>query len=484
MILRILDRRQGRGVRRASLLPVLSSLGLALCAWPGCRSPVPDEHVYTGRSETPRTASSSGGSSSVASVMTGGATALAAGGVPSASTGGVGADGPGVADGGAPPAEVGAAGGGGTDAPPPPMVFTKAGLLAAAADCTLEALRNFVGLAQSLRDRAKELVAVRTPEHVAAAGSAFREAMAAWQALEVHRYGPAARKSDDPVGGQDLRDEIYAWPLGGRCNVETQLVSKGYAQASFATQLINVRGLGTLEYLLFNEDANNGCPSYSTLNSQGTWAGLGLSEIQARKAEYARVVADDVLTHAKALVLAWERGKFRDQLTEAGSAKSSYASQQAALNAVNNALFYVERELKDKKLALPLGLSPDCTSGLCPEALESQFAGLSTDNVRQNMRGFRQLFWGCGAGSSGLGFDDWLIEVGASALERRMAAAFDAASLAIDQLDPPLERAITSKPEAARAVYASLKQFTDLLKTEFVGTLQLELPVGSETDND
>jgi predicted lipoprotein len=375
--------------------------------------------------------------------------------------------------------------GGGSDGPDqPPPTFTKAGLLAAAADCARSELGAFVGLAEVLRDRAQAQVQSRTPDNVAAVRSAFREVMAAWQVLEVRRFGPAARKSEDPIGGQDLRDEVYAWPLGGRCNVETQLVNKGYAQANFGTQLINVRGLGTLEYLLFNDDANNGCPSYSPLNQQGTWAALGLDEIRARKAEYARVVADDVIQHAQALVSAWEQGKFRDQLTEAGTAASRYASQQAALNAVSNALFYVEIEVKDKKLALPLGISPDCTSGLCPESLESQYAGLSTDNIRQNLLGFQGLFWGCGPRASGLGFDDWLREVGASDLEQRMATAFAGAQNAFDELDPPLEQAITTRPDLTRAAYDSLKKLTDLLKTEFVSALQLELPTGSETDND
>jgi predicted lipoprotein len=364
------------------------------------------------------------------------------------------------------------------------LVFSKSALLAAAADCTLAELRAFVGLAEALRDQAQKHVQARTAESAGAVRAAFLQAMAAWQVLEARRFGPAARKSEDPIGGQDLRDQVYAWPLGGRCNIETQLVSKGYAQSAFASQLINVRGLGTLEYLLFNDDAENGCPSYSALNAQGTWATLGAEEIRARKAEYAWVVADDVLSHAKGLVSAWEQGKFRDQLTEAGSAGSRYPSQQAALNAVSNALFYVEIEVKDKKLALPMGISAECTSGLCPESLESRYAGISSDNIRQNLLGFQGLFWGCGAHASGLGFDDWLREVGASDLEQRMAVAFASAQKAFDELEPPLEQAIITRPDAARAAYSSLKQLTDLLKTELVGTLQLELPTGTETDND
>lgn len=484
MILRSPPCPRGRRAR-APLLSVLVSAGVLAASSPGCRSPVPDEHVYTGRGQSPgestggRTnaqsganglgSSPSGGSSSGGRAESGGGSSAGAG---ADSAAGAGTDGLGGDAGGSNVPDV------------TPITFSKAALLAAVADCTLAELRSFVTLAAALRDRALNQVEARTDENVGAARRAFRDAMAAWQQLEVHRFGPAARKSDDPIGGQDLRDEIYAWPLGGRCNIETQLVSEGYAQPDFSTQLINVRGLGTLEYLLFNDDADNGCPNYSPLNAQGTWAALGLEQIRARKAEYARVVADDVLAHAQALLSAWEQGKFREQLSEAGTASSHYPSQQAALNAVSNAIFYVEREVKDKKLALPLGISPECTSGLCPEALESQYAGLSTDNIQQNLLGFQRLFWGCGRRASGLGFDDWLHEVGAGELAQRMRLAFDSAKTAVDELDPPLEQAIISRPDAARAVYDRLKELTFLLKTEFVSALQLELPTGSETDND
>lgn len=487
MILRTLGGRQKRRVR-APFLPALVSLGLAAASSQSCRAPTPDEHVYTGRSQASGpSAGSTGGTGAALPVATGGALSVGTGGVPGVSVGGEGGEGLSVAVGGGPTADAGTSGlggAGGASDVEPPVTFSKQALLAAVADCTLEGLREFVGLAETLRDRAQQQVAARTPESVEQVRAAFREAMSAWQTLEVHRIGPAARKSEDPAAGQDLRDQVYAWPLGGRCNIETQVVSEGYAQPDFSTQLINVRGLGTLEYLLFNDEAGNGCPAYAPMNVQGTWAALGTEQLRARKAAYARVVADDVLKHAQALVSAWDAGKFRDQLAGAGGDGSPYSSQQAALNAVSNALFYVEREVKDQKLALPMGLSPACVSGLCPESLESQYAHLSTSYVLQNLAGFERLFSGCGPQASGVGFDDWLNEVGAADLSNRMKVALRDASRAVAELDPPFEQAILSEPAAALAVYASLKQLTDLLKTEFVSTLQLELPTGSETDND
>jgi hypothetical protein len=154
------------------------------------------------------------------------------------------------------------------------------------------------------------------------------------------------------------------------------------------------------------------------------------------------------------------------------------------LNAVWNGIFYIEKEVKDYKLGIPLGVSPECVSGLCPEALESRYANVSTANVRQNYLGFRRLFQGCGANYTGLGFDDWLDAIGASVLRDRMLTALDGAQRAIDALEPPLEVSLSQNTERVLAVYTALKQLTDLLKSEFVTVLDLELPAGAGSDND
>ena len=153
------------------------------------------------------------------------------------------------------------------------------------------------------------------------------------------------------------------------------------------------------------------------------------------------------------------------------------------MNAVWHGIFYIEKEVKDYKLGIPLGVS-ECVIGLCPESLESRFANVSTANIRQNYLGFRRLFQGCGGNYSGLGFDDWLDAIGASDLRARMLTALDGAQQAIDALDPPLEISITQDTDRVWAVYTALKQLTDLLKSEFVTVLDLELPAGAGSDND
>jgi predicted lipoprotein len=241
--------------------------------------------------------------------------------------------------------------------------------------------------------------------------------------------------------------------------------------------------LGALEYLLFYSGNDNACPSYSALNKDGTWAALGADELARRKARYAVVVAADIARHAHELHTAWrpEGGGFQ----AAFASGAAYPSAQAALNAASNALFYVEVEVKDLKLGVPLGLSPDCTSATCPEALESRYASYSKRNIAQTLRGFGRLFAGCSAtAQTSLGFDDWLTSVGAGDLSQRMLAELEGAERSLAEADSTLEQQLPSDPASVRRIYDEVKALTDILKTEFVSVLELELPQSTEGDHD
>lgn len=429
---------------------VAASRALAAAGWAGvafgalavatCRKPPPDELVYTGTA--PGTAPTSPPTVTVPVPM------------PSGS-----GPGPGGGD------------------------FTKAALLSAVADCTFARYRDFEAGARALRDAEVENAAAPTVEGATRVRAAWLAAADLWQEAEPFRLGPAAGAAEP--GGRDLRDQIYAWPVISRCKVEEQIVNGAYAGPGFATSLVNGRGLFALEYLSFYEGADNACSPFSPINAEGGWAALTPDELVRRKAAYGAAAAGDVLVRAGELVAAWDptSGPFRADFLKAGAGSTTYPSEQDALNAVNQALFYVEKEVKDYKLGRPLGYY-ECAATTCPEAVESLYARTSTANVRANLRGFGRLFNGCGEGGAGLGFDDWLSAVGASDLAGRMRGALAGAEAAALALELPVDQALTSDPTKAAALHASVKALTDLLKTEFITVLNLELPKGAEGDND
>jgi predicted lipoprotein len=428
----------------------------------GCRKPPPDEVVYTGRASAPNPPVPPAGIGSTGG--TGGSTGSGGRGA----TGGAG----GNTDGGS--------GGTGAD---PTAPFSKAALLVAIADCAMDRYREFEELAVKLDQKARDAASSTGAPDFAELRQAWLSAIDKWQEVELFRFGPMAR-SVDP-GGQDLRDQIYGWPLVSRCGIEERMVSHGYGGADIAAALINVRGLGALEYTAFYAGTDNACSPFSTINAHGSWAALDATEIARRRAEYGAAVSANVVLHAKSVVERWSPsgGNFRAELTLAGQQSATYASEQKALNAVSDAMFYIEMEAKDWKLGRPLGLG-DCTTPTCPEALESPYALQSTSHLWHNLAGFRLLFQGCGAGNGGFGFDDWLRAVGASDLADRMLAALAGAEEAVDRLDPPLEQAIATDPARAMSVYAAFKVLTYMLKTEFVTVLNLEPPKPVQGDND
>lgn len=444
------------------------ALALSIAA---CRKPAPNEIVYMGRAIVPNSPPAPPSGAGGAGGAGGSTTSGGRGGATGTGTGGTAATGGAAGTG---------AGGTGAD---PTAPFSKGALISAIADCAIERYQEFRELAALLDGKSRLVTSSVAPADVVVMREAWLVTMTKWEEVELFRFGPMAR-SVDP-GGKDIRDRIYSWPLVSRCGIEERLVTQAYDDPDFSASLINVRGLAAFEYAAFYGGSDNACSTFSTINAHGTWAALGPGEIARRKLGYAAAVARDVLAEANALVDAWSPtgGNFRAQLLNAGTGSATFASEQKALNAISDALFYIELEAKDWKLGRPIGLG-DCAAATCPEALESPYARQSTAHLRRNLAGFRALFQGCGPANGGFGFDDWLRAVGASDLADRMLAALARAEEAIDTLDPPLEQALATDPSKVMAVYTAFKGLTDMLKTEFVTVLNLELPKSTQGDND
>lgn len=338
------------------------------------------------------------------------------------------------------------------------VAVTRAEFLGAVGACSLRAVTDF-------RTQADALAAAPTQEN-------WKRAMTSWQRVELMQLGPTG--SSSAPGGLDLRDQIYSWPLPSRCAVEDALVSKRY-ESGIGTALVNRRGLTALEFLLFHQADDFTC-------SAAGWTALTPAERTTRRDAYAAAVAADVKVHADALVTAWQG--FGETLRTAGPGNPTYMTVSSAMNRVSNAMFYIEQQMKDLKLAPAIGLR-DCVTPPCLEALESQDARHNKVNLRENLAAFRQLFEGCEPGYAGTGFDDLLIAARADSLESRMRERIIAAQAALEAIEEAdISEALVSDPQSVRDFYDALKAITDLLKSEFVTVLDLDLPMGLEGDND
>jgi uncharacterized protein len=358
--------------------------------------------------------------------------------------------------------------------------FSREALRAAAAQCATWHYCRFDSAASTLDARVQELSTAPSLPTLEAAQAAWRAAMALWSRVELFQFGPLGSKAEsagkDIFEGQGIRDLIHAWPSTARCRVEDQLISQTYAARGVDAVLISGRGLFGLEYLLFYPNGDTACAANSATGTQ--WARLDGATIAVRKRAYAAALASDIAAKAKRLIEAWSPsgGNFMPVFVGAGGA---YPGEQEVMNVLAWSLVYVEREVKDWKIGVPAGYTLTSPVTL-PEA---PFAGVATESLQGNLRGFRSLFQGCGDNGEGLGFDDWLNEVGHPELAADMLVAWERAQAAVDAF-PPLHTASIAQLDA---LYSTLKGLTDLLKADFFGAgspLNLELPGNVEGDTD
>ena len=317
----------------------------------------------------------------------------------------------------------------------------------------------------------------------AAAQDAWDTAMAVWQRLEVMEVGPAGVMGD-VVGGEDLGDEIYSWPVVNACRVDQETLEGAYADAvAFdAGEAINVKGLDALEYLLFHTSADNACNASSAINDEGTWATAGEATVQANRRGFGSALAGILQTRARQLREAWTREKgWAQQLATAGNGSTEYGSSQDALNAISDAMFYLEKVTKDMKLAEPTGIS-ECDAPVCPEKLESQYAHRTKEHVLANLAGFEALF--SGQGENPTGMFHLLVAVGAEQVADGMKQDLAAATAAVEAVPESFDAALTADPESMKAAYEAVRALTTRLKTEMLSVLDLELPARIESDND
>lgn len=363
------------------------------------------------------------------------------------------------------------------------VAFDKRALLSSLANLALGEIDGFATQTEALLVATESLQKAPTPEHLDSAREAFRSATKTWQRLEMMQFGPAAASA--LPGGRGLRDEIYAWPAVNRCAVDQLLANGQYAEpAMFSNTLINVRGLGALEHLLFDTEVTNACSSANALNTSGAWSAV-TAELPQRRADYALATAKLVNERAHALRDAWApaEGNFASELTTPGASYAGELSQ--ALDAVAYAFHYLDTKTKDLKLAVPAGLS-GCPSPNCPERLELAEAKLSKAAIRENIVAYQRLFHG-GApfDDAALGFDDWLYALGANDLRFELGSAIAACLAAVDAIEEEdLAEALANDPKSVEAAYFAVKKTTDLMKTQFVSVLGLHLPSGAPTDND
>ena len=100
--------------------------------------------------------------------------------------------------------------------------------------------------------------------------------------------------------------------------------------------------------------------------------------------------------------------------------------------------------------------------------------------VAANLRGFRTLF----TGGAATGFDDLLAELGHADLSDEILTRTDRAIELADSMAVPVHQGVATDTESIEALHDAVKDVADLLKTDLVTVLSLEVPAEAAGDND
>lgn len=330
-----------------------------------------------------------------------------------------------------------------------------------------------------------------------AARDAWLAASDSLQRAEVLQLGPAATSGtgDPQPGAMDIRDQIYSYPDSNGCIVDNSAFADEDVDAS--TRL-NAKGMDALEYLLFFEGPNEvDCPPPDDV------------DLAAARADYAAKVAQFTADQASLLRQEWEPSgdDFRGAFANAGDGSMVYNRPQDALDALSLALFYVEKQSKDRKIACPTGIGASGLSCPGPDVSKVEYpnARASGAALRANYEVFRDVFQGV---DGDMGINTLLTNMGREDLVQDLNTALAAALDLIDRIENDeggFEAAIEAiassdacssaagaaedpaqEPTAplACALQGRVKTVTTIFRADIVNALSLATPQAAAGDND
>lgn len=323
------------------------------------------------------------------------------------------------------------------------------------------------------------------------------EAKTVWQNLmdkvqqtEIHIIGPAMRND----GALQSRIHSYASGSLQTCAIDQAVIQLNQStDFSVTSRALNQRGMGAIEYLLFNDNLAHSCSS-QVLTTYG-WNALSEADRKTQRCSLALALAGDVADASQLIHDEWTDvdSPYRAEFLTEGSRTENF--QQ-----ITDALFYIESYTKSGKLGIPLGIDSKCSGITCPNLVESPYSETSLRNIKVNTQEFLRIF----NGDSGVGFDDLIADAGFADISNRFKSQSSDVITRIDQIDTSLSSQLatilTSNDETncmnafanpdddsdldACSLTGLLKRITDDLKIDFVVVVNVPVPGRVQSDND
>lgn len=317
----------------------------------------------------------------------------------------------------------------------------------------------------------------------------WRALMDEVQKTEMHIFGPAQ------INEESLHNRVHSYINGttATCGIDQAVVMANDDDYNVENRAFNQKGMGAIEYLLFNDNLNHSCASQ--VQATSGWNELSNSARKTQRCSLSLRLAEDIAVASTLIHDAWtsEAESFRSEFLDPTQLGDNF-------QLMTDALFYIETFSKSQKLTIPLGIDDKCSSLTCSELIESPFSGASLRNLAINANEFLTIF----NGGEGLGFDDLIIDEGFADIAQRFQTQLadvnermsgspnslvdqiemiESAGADTDCINAFANPSVQSSYSACSAA-GLLKKVTDDLKIEFVTIVGVAIPGRVQSDND
>ena len=319
--------------------------------------------------------------------------------------------------------------------------------------------------------------------------NSFHQLINAVEATEMHALGPAM------ANGAQLRNKISSYHDGpvSNCGIDEIAILNEAAGFDLSERPANQRGMGALDYLLFNKSLQHSCPPQASTTSD--WNDLPESARFEARCAAAKLLSADLANAASSLHDAWhpDEGDFITEFTEEATVGQNFQS-------LTDAMFFLEEGAKDAKLGNPLGIVAACSSTTCPNMIQFPHSKLSLAAVDANVISFQALF----DVNDETGFDVIIAERGFDEVSQRFIENTQVARSYMETIETDLNGQVDLVENGAEAdcmnaaanpdvaseglptctLYGLIKRVVDDMKIDFVTILNVNLPGGTRADND
>jgi predicted lipoprotein len=305
---------------------------------------------------------------------------------------------------------------------------------------------DFESRAAVLEQRAAELCEAPDETTLDGARDAWWDARAPFKQAEVFAFGPF---KEFPWR---LGPKLDFWPARPETIDEVLASSAPLDPESAAALGAPARGLPAIEYLLYP-------PELDVLAELGPGT---------RRCEYLAGICADLVARASDLRFAWEpRGEdYLGELLDAGRGSASFMTLEMAVGEVVNRMGFLLENMRNDKLRKPLGGSVDGPPA--PAAAESRFSGRSLEDLRDNLRGLKLVYYGPGNGAPGLSS---YLRARGKEFDPFMTARFAAAMEAVDAAPEPFSVALAEDPRSIVRLIEALESLGLAIQVDILNAL-------------